>query len=181
MGLLVCLGRGAAIWSLICVLQAIDSFDIWGTMACPYDEMLQHVCRELQQKNQDKWLQVPTNRKELVRRMFEDDGPLATMGGVVWNKEYIDVLLVAIHPYDHSLDKLSRFAMYESTDTPCDFEWKEWNISLTRELVRLQQVYPAMRVVSRMAAGGHQAPVWKLLFVVCLLFLSLLDFVVAGY
>jgi len=32
-----------------------------------------------------------------------------------------------------------------------------------------------------MAAGGHQAPVWKLLFVVCLLFLSLLDFVVADF
>jgi len=132
-------------------------------------------------KNPDKWLQVPTNRKELVRRMFEDDGPLATMGGVEWIKEYIDVLLVAIHPYDHSLDKSSRFALYKSTDTDCDFEWKEWNISMTRELVRLRQVYPAMRVVSRMAAGGHQAPVWKLLFVVCLLFLSLLDFVVADF
>jgi len=140
-------------------VQASDSFDMWGAMACPYDETLQIACRELQKKNPDKWLKVPRNRKELIRRMFEDDGPLATMGGVSWIKENIDVLVEAIHPYDPKLDKLSRFALYRTTESDCDFEWKDWNIKLTRELVRLQQVYPAMRVVSRMPAGGHEAPV----------------------
>ena len=72
--------------------------------------------------------------------MFEDDGPLATMGGVSWIKENIDVLVEAIHPYDPKLDKLSRFALYQTTESDCDFEWKDWNITLTRELVRLQQV-----------------------------------------
>jgi len=67
--------------------------------------------------------------------MFEDDGPLATMGGVSWIKENTDVLVEAIHPYDPKLDKLSRFALYRTTESDCDFEWKDWNIKLTRELV----------------------------------------------